>query len=67
MSTLVIKKIQQAVEGSTPQILKIGGIAEDGSDSRLTIDENGMTQISFTNSAHMQYNATTKSIDFIFN
>ena len=40
MSTIKTKNIQQKVISGTTQPLKIGGIAEDGSDAVLTIDGN---------------------------
>lgn len=46
MSTIKAKNIKQTVIGGTTQPLKIGGILEDGSDAKITIDTSGNTTLS---------------------
>ena len=45
MSTIKTKNIQQAVENSTTQPLKIGGTAVDGSDAKIIVESDGTTKI----------------------
>ena len=45
MSTIETKNIKQMVISSTTQPLKIGGILEDGSDAKISIDTSGSTSI----------------------
>lgn len=40
MSNLILKRIKQVVSGAT-QALKIGGIQDDGSDAKITINTDG--------------------------
>lgn len=46
MSTIKAKNIKQTVISGTTQPLKIGGILEDGSDAKITIDTSGNTTLS---------------------
>lgn len=48
MSAIKLKLVQQTVVASTTQPLKLGGVAEDGSDAKIVIESNGnmaLTQV----------------------
>lgn len=46
MSAIKLKLVQQTVVASTTQPLKLGGVAVDGSDAVITIEDGGISGVS---------------------